>query len=102
MSPSFRGRGDAHPAWCTREHDGVVHRRPVGAVTVDGRTLGVVLSQPPGGELSVLVSGSLYVAFAPEDSADMAELMRLLGQPELGVLIGQAAEHASGERAVVA
>lgn len=80
------------PAWCDGEHpDGGIHRRPVGAVTVDGRSLGIVLSQVPGGEPSVLVSGELYVAISPDDTADMAELMGLLGQPEMGVLIEQAA-----------
>lgn len=88
------------PAWCVREHpDGGVHRRPVGVVTVDGRSLGVVVSQPPMGGARVLVSGSLYVEVAPEDTGDMAELMGLLGQPELGVLIRQAAALVGGEGA---
>ena len=91
------------PAWCSGEHpDGGVHRRPVGTVTVDRRTLSVVVSQAPGGDPSVLVSGELFVAINPDDSADMAELMRLLGQPELGVLIMQAAAHTAAEPAQVA
>lgn len=91
------------PAWCANEHpDGGVHRRPVGTVTVDRRTLSVVVSQVSDGEPRVLVSGELYVAINPDDTADMAELMRLLGQPELGVLIMQAAAHTAAEPAQVA